>query len=66
MDKAAWRASILEGELMVAHQGWDVVEEKLLSLAAKLAATDQQWVTTEEQCEHLVHELCLTITGAPP
>jgi hypothetical protein len=65
----------LEDELMVARRAWDVGEEKIPSLAAKMVAPDQHQEATEEQCEHLVHDLTflslsgsvlwMTITGAP-
>jgi hypothetical protein len=69
------RVSTLEDALVATHQAWDAVEEKILSLAAKVTAVDQWREVEEEHCEHLVHELTLlslsgselsmTITSAP-
>jgi hypothetical protein len=76
VDEVAQRVSFLEGELVAACPAWDVVKEKLPSLAAKASAVDRRWVAAEEQCESLVHELtllnlrgselCVNISGALP
>jgi hypothetical protein len=58
-SEEAQRVFALEGELMAAHRARDVVEEKILGLAAKTAAVKRQWVATEEQSECLVHKLTL-------
>jgi hypothetical protein len=74
-DKVAQRVSTLKGELVAVRQAQDVAEDKIPNLAAKAAAAKWQWVATDEQWEHLVHELtllnlrgfelCMTITGTP-
>jgi hypothetical protein len=43
-DKATHRVSTLEGELVAARLARDVVEEKFLSLSAKVATTERQRV----------------------
>jgi hypothetical protein len=40
-DEVARKFSILESELVAAHRARDAAEEKLPSLAAKVAAADQ-------------------------
>jgi hypothetical protein len=46
--EATQRVSILGDELMATHWARDAAEEKILSLAAKLATTDKRWEATEE------------------
>jgi hypothetical protein len=45
---AAWRVSVLEGELMATHRDQDMIEEKLPSMAAKVATAHWRWVAVEE------------------
>jgi dihydroxyacetone kinase-like predicted kinase len=73
--EAAQRVFALGDELVAACRAWEAIEDKILSLVAKMVTADQQQEATEEQCECLLHELtllslrgselCITITGAP-
>jgi hypothetical protein len=47
-NKAAQRVSSLEDELVAVHRARGMAEEKLPSLAAKVAVADQQQVGVEE------------------
>jgi hypothetical protein len=76
VHEVAQKISLLEGELVVVHQAWDVAKAKLPDLVDRAATVNQRQEEAEGQCEHLAEELtllwlrgsdlCLTIVDAPP
>jgi hypothetical protein len=57
------RVFTLGNEPVTMHQARDVAEEMVSSLAAEAAVANRRWEATEEQCEHVAHELTLLTIG---